>query len=136
MEDPDGISFSGLPYAPAYTTITYDVNDNGKLRTYWLDLTNSDNNDVSISDTQIYPSFSFRVPVGSNSTIERVNEISQFVDVQTIETLPEVVTYTGYNSLPITINGTSYSELITIFDQFNNGTATLTIAAFDDYLLN
>lgn len=134
MEDPEGISYSGQAYTPAYSTVTYDINDNGKLKTYWLDLTTSGSNDVSISDTQIYPSFSFRVPVGNNSTVERVNEISQFIDVESIETLPDVVSYSGWNTLPISINGTSYTSTLTIFDQFNNGTATLFITAFDNFL--
>ena len=134
VEDPEGISYSGQAYSPVYTSVTYEVNDDGKFKTYWLDLTNSGSNEVSISDTQIYPSFSFRVPMGSNSTVERVNEISQFVTVESIETLPNVVSYSGWNTLPITINGTSYSNVLTIFDQYNNGTAVLYIAAFDNFL--
>ncbi len=68
VKDNDGYGFSGEPYKPATPTVELQINYHGKLRTYDFNLTNSGSQQVSISDTQIYPSFTFKMPLGPNST--------------------------------------------------------------------
>lgn len=81
IRDSEGYAFSGEPYKFLYNGLQLDINDKGKLKSYWFNLTNSGRNQISISDTQIYPSFTFRMPIGPNSTTQSVEEISQFFKV-------------------------------------------------------
>jgi hypothetical protein len=123
--DPEGYGFSGDPYKFTYNGLQLDINDNGKLRTYWYNLTNSGSNQVSISDTQIYPSFTFRMPIGPNSTTQSVEEISQFFKVGQISPLTDGTSYLSKYGSSITLNNTSYEYPYLIVDQYSNGTATL-----------
>jgi hypothetical protein len=125
IKDPEGYGFSGEPYKSTNDGLQLDINDKGKLRTYWYNLTNSGSNQVSISDTQIYPSFTFRMPIGANSTTQSVEEISQFFKVAQISPLTDGNGYLSRFGSPITINNTSYEYPFLIVNQYNNGTATL-----------
>jgi hypothetical protein len=127
--DSEGYAFSGDPYKFVYNGLQLDINDNGKLKSYWYNLTNSGTNQVSISDTQIYPSFTFRMPIGPNSTTQSVQEISQVFKVGQISPLPDGTEYLSNYGSPITVNNTTYEYPFLIVNQYNNGTAKVILVS-------
>jgi hypothetical protein len=81
-------------------------------------------------DTLIYPSFTFKIPLGPNSTTQSVQEVSQFFRVTTIEPLPNGENYFAVANQPLIINGTSYPHPQAYFTDFNDETALITISQF------
>lgn len=131
IRDPEGYAFSGEPYKFIYNGLQLDINNNGKLKSYWYNLTNSGTNQVSISDTEIYPSFTFRMPIGPNSTTQSVQEISQFFKVGEITPLSNGTEYFSNYGSPITVNKTTYQYPFLLVDQYNDGTASLVLVSME-----
>lgn len=131
INDNEGFGFSGDPYKSVDNLVLIQTNENGTLKSGWYQLTDSGTNQVSISDTQVYPSFSFRMPISENSTTEKVEEISQFFSVDYITNDPGVITYDGTSNTPININNTVYPNPSIIFSQYNNGNATVSIFGWE-----
>lgn len=112
-----------------YNGVQLNFNDEGKLKSYWYNLTNSGTNQVSISDTQTYPSFIFRMSIGPNSTTQSVQEISQFFKVGQISPLSAGIEYLSNSGSPITAINTSYEYPFLLVNQYNNGIATFTLVS-------
>lgn len=123
VKDPEGYAFSGEPYKPDIPLVIMDINDHGKLRSYFFNFTDSGSKQVSFSDTKIYPSFTFKMPLGPNSTSQSVEEVSQFFTVKTIDPIPDGTSYFAYSNMPLSINGSSHPNAYLIFDHYNNDTA-------------
>ena len=67
IRDLDGYGFGGDPYKIDSPTVQFHINDHGKLRIFEFNLTKSGSQQVTFSDTQIYPSFSFKDPRASET---------------------------------------------------------------------
>jgi hypothetical protein len=133
VKDPDGISFSGEPFKPINPIIWVSINDkDGKLRSYYFNLTDSGINQVSASDTQIYPSFSFKMPLGPNSTSLTIQEVSQFFNVYMIKPEGSNTTYYARSNQPLVINGSSYPSPGLVFEDKEDGTAFLSIQSYSE----
>jgi len=127
-KDLEGSTFSGEPYKILDNGLQVDINDKGKLKSYWYNLTNSGIHKVSISDTNVFLSFTFRMPIGPNSTVVSVEEISQLFRIDKIIPHPDGIGYLtrGY---PISLNNTTYENSYLIVNQFDNETAQLGISS-------
>jgi hypothetical protein len=70
IRDLDGYGFGGDPYKIDSPTVQFHINDHGKLRIFEFNLTKSGSQQVTFSDTQIYPSFSFKIPYDTNGRFQ------------------------------------------------------------------
>ena len=59
-KDPEGSTLFGEVYKPFPKVVQISHNDQGKFKSYSYNLTNSGINDVTISDTNIYPTLAIR----------------------------------------------------------------------------
>lgn len=129
VKDPEGYAFNGDLYKPSHNTIFFMFNDEGKFKSYLYNLTNSGNNEVIFSDTQIEPKFTYRMPLSANTTTESIQKIDLSFDVDTIERLVDGVKYIAGTDSPLVINDTAYLFPYAVFNQFNDGTATISISS-------
>lgn len=128
VKDPEGYAFDGELYKPSDKDVQFSFNDEGKFKTYYYNLTNSGVNEVIISDTRTEATITYKMPLGINTTIESVQQIHLNFDVETIERLTDGVTYVSGTDSPMIINNTAYLFPWAIVDQYDDGTASISIS--------
>lgn len=128
-KDPEGFSSFGELYRPFPKVVQISYNDEGKFKSYSYNLTNSGTNDVTVSDTRIYPTFAYKIPAGANTTTESIQRFSQSFDVETIERLVDGIRYIGFTDSPLVVNDTAWLLPMAIFTQYNEDSATVSISS-------
>ncbi len=130
VKDSDALGFIGQSYKPQYNLIWISLDANGYSNPNFYSLTDSGINRLEVSDTKIYPSFSFKLPIGPNNNTQSIEKISLFFDVNYITKIPNGLNYVGTTNVPIILNNSEYRDLYLEFDQYNNGSAILTMLGY------
>lgn len=130
VKDPDPLGIIGQSYKPQYNLIWISLESNRDSNSNFYSLTESGINRLEVSDTKIYPSFSFKMPIGPNNNTQSIEKVGLLFDVNYITKVHNGLNYVGTTNVPIILNNTEYGDLYLEFDQYDNGTAKLTMLGY------